>query len=134
MLGGLGSTLDPLCPSVCLLTSTSIQRLIGHSLQGGKGGGQPGGGGLGDQRLPGRGCKPQTNYTPSPNTAGRITRKNILFDRVCRAGKYDPSCRERPPVFPSAAGGDFTGAALACSVFPASPKFFKHLGDFLTFS
>ena len=33
---------------VCLLTSTSIQRLIGHSLKGGrKGGGQPGGGSAG---------------------------------------------------------------------------------------
>lgn len=113
--------------SVCLLTSTSIQRLIGHSLQGGKGGGQPGGGELGDQRLPGRGCKPQTNYTPSPNAAGRITRKNILFDRVCRAGKYDPSCRERPPVFPSAAGGDLTGAALARSLsFSCFPKVFHN--------
>lgn len=35
MKGGGGGTQDSLCPSVCLLlTSTSIQRLIGHSLKG----------------------------------------------------------------------------------------------------
>lgn len=33
------------------------------------------GGGQGDQMLTGRCCKPQTNYTPSPNTAGHLRKK-----------------------------------------------------------
>lgn len=80
-------------PFVGLLTSTTIQGLIGRSFAGGRGGEGREERWGGDQRLTGRGCKPQTNYTPSPNTAGRLTRKNILFDRVCRAGKRETNCR-----------------------------------------
>lgn len=43
------------------------------------------GGGGGDQRLVRWGRKPQTNYTPTLDTAGRTTGRNILFGGERRA-------------------------------------------------
>lgn len=125
---GPDSTHDPFSMSVCL-SANLHHHPTAHCLRFCKGGGA-----LEHQSLTGRGCKPQTNYTPSPNTAGHITRKNILFDRVCRAGKYDTNSILTPPPFPFTAGENLTGAALTQPVFPVSGKFFKHSDDFLTFS
>lgn len=70
-------------------------------------------GGGGDERFSRRGCKPQTNYTPTLNTAGRMTRKNILFGGVRWPGKHYTKCMVRhPPASPFAAVGGVTWAAL----------------------
>lgn len=97
-VGGMGLAL-PMTPSVRLSVCTSAnlhQHPTAHWSQfaGGRGA-------LGDQRLTGRGCKPQTNYTPSPNTAGRRTRKNILLHRVFAGQENMIHSAESDPPFPS---------------------------------
>lgn len=87
-------------------------------------------GGGGDERFSRRGCKPQTNYTPTLNTAGRMTRKNILFGGVRWPGKHYIKCMVRhPPVSPFAAVGGVTWAALPqfllfCRVLNTSTEHF----------
>lgn len=68
-----------------------------------------GGWGRGDQRLGRWGCKPQTNYTPTLDTAGCTTGRNILFGGERRAEEEEEEKEvvnaaapaPEPPYFPS---------------------------------
>ena len=98
-----------------------------------------GGGLLEDQRLTGRGCKPQTNYKPSPHTAGRITGKNILFNPGARQENMiqtvEPDLLSSSSRWLEIQPEPFELRRVFFSLFlsfPVSVKFLKRAGDLLT--